>query len=139
MIFGKASRLPLVDVVSVKYNGAAGYINQVVEMLLEHGEDPGKLCTRGDEYVNAIIMASNHRRAHILEVFLETEKGRNPVNAKRVIDTVYDGESALLMTISEERFGNKEDKILREIAVILLKYGAMHIRNVMMGIARWTG
>ena len=74
--------------------------------------------------MNAIIMASNHWRAGMLKVFLRTEKGRNAANAKLVIDTVYDGESALLMTISEERLGNKEDTILREIAVILLKYGA---------------
>jgi ankyrin repeat protein len=120
----KASRLPIVDAVSMKYNGAAGDINQVVELLLEHGADPGKLCMRGNEYVNAIIMASNHRRARMLEVFLKTEKGRNAVNVKHIIDTVYNGESALLMTIPEDRFGKKEDTILREIAVILLKYGA---------------
>lgn len=86
---------------------------------------------RGDEYVNAIIMASNHQRARMLKVSLRTGKGRNAVNAKLVIDTVYDGESALLLAISEERLGSKEDTIL--------KYGADHIRNVMMGIALWTG
>ena len=71
---------------------------------------------RGDECVNAIIMASNHRKARKLKLFLRTREGRNAVNAKLVIDTVYDGESALLVTISEERLGNKEDT--------LLEYGA---------------
>ena len=49
----------------------------------------------------------------MLKMFLRTGKGRNAVNVKLVIDTIYDGESALLMTISEERLGNKEDTILK--------------------------
>ena len=68
---------------------------------------------RGDECVNAIIMASNHRKARMLKLFLRTREGRNAVNAKLVIDTVYDGESALLVTISKRCLGEKENTILK--------------------------
>jgi hypothetical protein len=43
-------------------------------------------------------------------------RGKERYQCQVVIDTVYDGESALLVTISEERLGDKEDTIL--------KYGA---------------
>jgi len=99
---------------------------QMVQLLLDHGADPGEL--QGSETLvslcTTIHAAAERRLWKVLEVLLKSDKGRAGVNNK-MRSTDYQNEcTSISLCLEDEKIESKNATYARRCAALLLQYGA---------------